>query len=123
MLRALVSPKPLDWLHHPASIYCCFPVQSHLLSGFEAPPDPMPRFQRSRPNSGATLFTSLVKMSVTKPGVPPSGLPAKCITICQFCWSIESVSSPRRCFLHILAFTFMWLRCQIVGCGLARRSS
>ncbi len=66
--RVLVSP--LDRRHFFASFYCCLSKQSSLLSGFEAPLGPMPRFQHCWPDSGAMLFSSPIKVSVTKPDVP-----------------------------------------------------
>lgn len=88
-----VVSKTLDWLHHSVSIYCCFLKQSSLLCDFEAPPDPMPRFQWSWPGCRAVLFTSPLKVSVTRADIPDASASQvhHMLSVCQL---VDSDSGP-----------------------------
>lgn len=99
----LSSPKTLDWLHHSVSIYCCFLKQSSLLCDFEARPDPMPRFQWSWPGCRAVLFTSPLKVSVTRADIPDASASQvhHMLSVCQL---VDSDSGPDWCTVWSLQF-------------------
>lgn len=94
---SLLTLALMDQLHHSASIYCRLPKQSCLLSGFEAPPDPMPRFQRPWPGSGAVSFTCPIKMSVARPDGPVMSASPSAIMDPSVCRPITSVGGLPLC--------------------------